>query len=198
VRTLIRHANSGPAQVKASEVQLPVIEQSISLWIDEYDDLFSDFDLRAYTLRNVSDDFLRELKKLSHETEDHIGELKILLPEKLRNKETENVIIKRLHNHFIKNLHYFDKKKKTENKKDVLLSILGFVMMLCAGYISSSKSQSIPLHILLVILEPAGWFLVWICMEHLINSSRKEKPEIEFYAKMTKSRITFENNKAHS
>ena len=33
----------------------------MSLWINCYDDIFSDFDLRAYASRNISDDFLREL-----------------------------------------------------------------------------------------------------------------------------------------
>lgn len=193
MKRLVKHAESFFTGDTAAQLQSPVSEQSISLWIDEYDDLFSDFDLRAYPSRNVSDDFLHELRKLSHETEYPIGEIKILLPEKQRNKETENVIIKRLHTHFVKNLHYFHKKKKAENNKDTLLSILGIIMMLCAGYISSSRSQSIPLHILLVILEPAGWFLVWTSMEHMISNSRKEKTEIKFYAKMVKSKIIFEN-----
>lgn len=164
---------------------------TISIWVDCYDDIFSDFDLRPFTVRNISDDFLRELRKLSHETESPIGELRLLLPKKARVPESEAIITKRLHGHFIKNLHYFQKKKKTEGKKDILLSLLGICMMVCAAYISSVRSQSLPLHILLVIFEPAGWFLVWISMEHLINSTRKEKPEIEFYAKMTKSKTQF-------
>lgn len=36
---------------------------SISLWIDSYDDIFSDFDPRHFSLRNISDDFLYEVKK---------------------------------------------------------------------------------------------------------------------------------------
>lgn len=188
-----KQADTKEVTEKKSEIQSLDHEHSISLWIDDYDDIFSDFDLRHYTSRNVSDDFLRELRKLSHETELHIDELKIHVPEKKRQPDTETLINKRLHNHFVKNLHYFEKKKKTEGKRDILLSVLGIVMMLCAGYISSSKSQNISLHILLVILEPAGWFLVWVSMEHLMNSSRKEKPEIEFYTKMSKSKIVFTN-----
>jgi len=175
------------------EIQDQSSGSNISVWVDCYDDIFSDFDLRPYTSRNISDDFLRELRKLSHETESHIDELRLLLPEKARDNTSEAIITKRLHGHFIKNLRYFQQKKKIEGKKDVLLSLLGIFMMVCAGYISSVKSQSLPLHILLVIFEPAGWFLVWISMEHLINNTRKEKPEIEFYSKMTKSKIVFLN-----
>ncbi|PBQ30530.1 hypothetical protein CNR22_01680 [Sphingobacteriaceae bacterium] len=185
---LIKHSHD-----EEEEVQEQNAASNISLWVDCYDDIFSDFDLRPYTSRNISDDFLRELRKLSHETDSHIDELRLLLPERARDKTSETIITKRLHGHFIKNLHYFQKKKKTEGKKDVMLSLIGIFMMVCAGYISSMKSQTVSLHILLVVFEPAGWFLVWISMEHLINTTRKEKPEIEFYSKMTKSKTVFLN-----
>lgn len=175
------------------ELQEPTSSGNISLWVDCYDDIFSDFDLRSYNARNISDDFLRELKKLSHETDSHIAELRLLLPETMRNGQFEAIITRRLHGHFIKNLHYFRNKKKTEGKKDILLTVAGILMMLSAGYISSLKSYNVLLHILLVVFEPAGWFLVWVSMEHLISSNRKEKPEIEFYSKMAKSRIVFLN-----
>ena len=37
----------------------------ISLWLDDYDDLFSDFDSRNYLKRRVSEDFLEELKSVT-------------------------------------------------------------------------------------------------------------------------------------
>lgn len=181
-------------QEKEDHAQAQHRGSDIGVWVDCYDDIFSDFDLRPYTARNISDDFLRELRKLSHETDSHIDELRLLLPAKARDLPSESIITRRLHWHFTKNLHYFQKKRKAEGRKDVLLSVLGILMMLSAAYISSVKTQGLMLHILLVIFEPAGWFLVWISMEHLINSSRKEKPEIEFYSKMTRCKITFQNS----
>lgn len=163
----------------------------ISLWVDCYDDLFSDFDLRPFTSRNISDDFLREVKKLSHESDLHVDNLVLYLPKNIRDKDSEAIITRRLHNHFTKNLHFFKKKRKAESKRDLLLSLLGLSMMLTAGYISSSGSRNIWIHVLLVVFEPAGWFLVWINLEHLINSSRREKPELEFYLKLSKCKIFF-------
>lgn len=166
----------------------------ISVWIDCYDDIFSNFDLRPYTARNISDDFLVEVKKLTHECDYPIQQLNLLIPGKDRNAESENTISKRLHSHFFKNLHYFLKKKKNERKKDILFTVIGLSMMICAAYVSSSGSTNNLLRILLVVFEPAGWFLVWISMEHLINTNRKEKPELEFYTKMSKSKINFSNS----
>ncbi len=166
----------------------------ISIWVDHYDELFSDFDLRSYTKRNISDDFLREVRKLSHESDLQVQELRLILPASARDPDAEAVITKRLHNHFNRNLHYYQKKRKTERRKDLWLSLLGLSLMITAGYISSLRSQNLFMHLTLVVFEPAGWFLVWINIEHLISSSRKEKPELEFYYKLSKSRIVFVDN----
>ena len=165
----------------------------ISLWLDSYDDIFSDFDPRPFSTRNISDDFLYEIKKITRETEFSISELKLLIPDKLRSAESEGVITKRLHSYFNKSLHYYLKKKKTERKKGFLLSVCGIILMAGASYVSSKQSQNILMHTLLVVLEPAGWFLLWFGMEYLINVSRKEKRELDFYSKMSKSKIVFLN-----
>ena len=39
----------------------------VSLWLDNYDNIFSDFDPRSYAHRELSDDFLIEAKKVTHE-----------------------------------------------------------------------------------------------------------------------------------
>ena len=41
--------------------------KDIKIWIDEYDGIFSDFDPRPYSERNMSDDFLNECNKLFRE-----------------------------------------------------------------------------------------------------------------------------------
>src|SRR4051812_5168600 len=74
--------------------------RDISIWIDNYDDVFSDFDPRPYSERNVSVDFLYEVKRVCHESNFHINELKLLVPERIRDKEKESIIVKRLHLHF--------------------------------------------------------------------------------------------------
>ena len=95
---------------------------SISLWIDFYDDIFSDFDPRHFSLRNISDDFLYEVKKVCGENDFIIKEFKLLIPENERNLKTESIIIKRLHNYFIKNQHYFLRKKTIKIKKEHLFT----------------------------------------------------------------------------
>src|SRR3989339_701864 len=53
----------------------------VSMWLDGYDDIFSDFDPRPYSQRSLSDDFLSEAKKVSSgKTGDRL-ELRFLIPE---------------------------------------------------------------------------------------------------------------------
>ena len=44
---------------------------------------------------------------------------------------------------------------------------------------------------LVVLLEPAGWFLFWEGLDLTIFSSKKIKPDLNFYEKMSKCYITF-------
>ena len=62
-----------------------------------------------------------------------------------------------------------------------------------SGVVSSLNSENIFMHILLMIIEPAGWFFVWSGMEIFINTTRKVKQELDFYNKISKCKIIFLN-----
>ena len=166
---------------------------TINIWLDGYDDIFSDFDPRNFTEKTISDDFLHELKKLSRETNFDITELKLLLPADKRKHRDESMIIKRLNTHF-KNSFYFHKKDKAMiRKKGIMFLLCGFIVMIAASYISFIKPESFMMHSLLILLEPAGWFSVWYGFENLFSTTRRETPELNFYRKIYKCRIVFEN-----
>ena len=101
----------------SKEEQKSNFKRNISLWLDSYDDIFSDFDPRPFSEKNISDDFLYEVKKVSMESGFSIGEIKLLLPEKVRNSETESIITTRLFSFFEKNQQTVLKKKKLKLKK---------------------------------------------------------------------------------
>ena len=81
----------------------------ISIWLDSYDDIFSDFDSRPLSERTVSDDFLSEVRKVCDEKSRNKIHLKLSIPESLRNTEDEKIIIKRLHL-FFRNSHQLIEK----------------------------------------------------------------------------------------
>jgi hypothetical protein len=179
---------------KASENQ--DLHHDISIWLDEYDDIFSDFDSRPYSERVLSDDFIGEVKKVSGENEFNVNELKLLLSEKARNKEVEAIITKRLHAYFRKNFSQLAQIKRKTILKGLLLFGMGVVLMVLATYISTYRQGKLGLNLLFVILEPAGWFMVWTSFDELFYSFQKRKMELEFYTKMAKTRIVFVNIKS--
>src|SRR3989344_8520573 len=84
-------------------------EGNISLILDSYDDIFSDFDPRDYSEKSLSDDFLVECKKAAIDKNDKL-ELRFLVPKQKRNLIEEVLIKKRLKEHFQK--HFKEKKEE--------------------------------------------------------------------------------------
>ena len=79
-------------------------KSEISLILDTYDDIFSDFDPRPYEERALSDDFLLEAKKASRDKATGTIELIFMMPAGKRDTHKESLIKRRLRDHFRK--HY--------------------------------------------------------------------------------------------
>lgn len=168
-------------------------EHGITIWLDTYDDIFSDFDPREYKHRALSDDFLGELRKIVREDEDKENEREfhLLIPSAIRNKETENVISDRLHTYFKKALQRLNDEIRTIRTRGIIYMLTGFIFLLIAGYISFTHPTAIGLHFLMITLEPAGWFFVWIGFDNLANTLLRKRPDMVFLARMTKNKIIF-------
>jgi hypothetical protein len=163
----------------------------ISLWLDTYDDIFSDFDPRPYSERALSDDFLFEAKKASKEKTSGRIELRFMVPEEQRDNDVEAIIRKRLHEHFRKHAIQLEKEVKTLRRKGVSTAASGFILMMIASYISWKRSDSFIYSMLMTVLEPSGWFITWFGFDQLFYASNQKKLDLEFYRKMAKCDIEF-------
>jgi len=164
----------------------------ISLMLDDYDDIFSDFDPRPYSERSLSVDFLDEAKRASRDKDDIGIELSFLIPKYKRNTAEEALIKKRLHEHFRKNHHRLEKEKKEVVNKGILFTVMGIIVMFVASLILFKESgKNLLISFLIILLEPAGWFLFWEGLGQVIFEAKKKKPELEFYEKMLKCEIHF-------
>ena len=178
--------NSGHPLLKHAE---------INILLSSYNDIFSDFDPSAYSERTLSDDFIIQAKKISKNKSGKNMSLRLLLPANKRNEQDEKLIIERL-NAFFRNIY---KQLKSEirksNAKGLTLIVIGVILMIAASYISFIKPEKYHVHLLLVLFEPAGWFLLWFGLDHLVYSSKNTKRDLDFYLKMTNSEINFITNK---
>lgn len=163
----------------------------ISLWIDDYDDIFSDFDPRPFAVRALSDDFLLEARKAVVAKPDGKPELKFLIPVDKRDITIENIIKRRLRDHFARHFSLEQKESRKILTRAVSMIVLGVVMMIGAATLSFWKDEIFIWHVLRIILEPGGWFTVWTGMDQIFYELRQNGPDLEFYKKMNEAEITF-------
>jgi hypothetical protein len=165
----------------------------ISLWLDTYDDIFSDFDPRPYSQRALSDDFLLEAKKASIDKTSGTVELKFLIPSAARNPSHEQTIKKRLRSHFSNHFNQMKLQMKQTIKEGIVFVVLGILIMFVATSIIMLKEteNTLLLNFLIILLEPAGWFLFWEGMNTIIFKSRNVKPDLAFYKKMSRCEVSF-------
>jgi hypothetical protein len=166
-------------------------KSELSIWLDEYDDIFSDFDSRPIVERSLSDDFLLEVRKMVREKPTGNVSLKLLIPADKREKDMEVVAVKNLHTYFRHAALAIQKEMIKTRRKGILLAVLGFLLMIVTAYVVSISNRNFFFNALQIVLEPSGWFMVWTGMDNIFYNTRRRKPNLEFNTKMAHAEITF-------
>jgi hypothetical protein len=177
---------------KRVEINVRKRKNIISLWLDDYDNFFSDFDPRPFSQRSLSDDFLYEAKKVTREMKPGVFDVTFLIPHNKRNKPMENVITARLHSHFKKHHCQLEKEQSVIRKKGILLTILGMSLMIGSVIVMEAQTTVPILRFLRVLMEPSGWFCTWYGLDHMFYMSKQNASELEFNKKMMHAEIRFD------
>jgi hypothetical protein len=181
------------SRIRESEKAGLLKESEISLVIDTYDDIFSDFDPRPYSQRSLSQDFLDEAKRASRDKKYEKIHLKFLTPKNIRNTHDELMIKKRLREHFKKHALEMKKEHKKIIKEGAFFILLGFIFMTLTTFFLLKKETNVLFTFLSVFLEPGGWFLFWEGLYLIIFDSRREVPYLDFYKRMSAAEIVFKD-----
>lgn len=171
-------------------------EGNISLILNSYNELFSDFDPRSYSERAISDDFLVECKRAVRDRPSEEFELRLLMPKDKRNLNDELKIKKRLKEHFQKHVSEKQKEVSSTISGGLSMAIIGFIFMIAGAWFIFTKFMegTFLAAILTIILEPAGWFFFWEGLAKtffIYEEHEKKKKELEFYKKMSRAQIYF-------
>ena len=166
----------------------------LNLWLDSYDDIYSDFDSRHYLKRRISEDFLFELRTEIKYNEHHAGDLVLLLPEQQRDETAEKIIANSLTDFFSSQFRFHHDKCLKKLNKSLLLFVAGVIIMLLNSWVSYHSVESFPIIFLKVLLEPAGWFLVWSALDFWFYDFAELKKEKNFYKKISGSHIHFKSS----
>jgi len=145
-----------PAQQKA-ESQPPMRE--ISLQLDTYDDIFSDFDPRPYSERMLSEDFLKEIQRRYMEDKRGRFEVRFTIPFSERDAKAEVLIKKRLREHFAFMVKREDDFIRATRARGYLYIAIGaFVLFANVWALFELRESSMLYQVIAVLLVPAGWY----------------------------------------
>lgn len=165
-------------------------EGNISIILDSYDDIFSDFDPREYSEKALSDDFLIECKKASKDKKSGAG-LRFFAPKEKRNLKHEQMIKRRLREHFQKHFKEKELEIKRIKREGFVWFILGAVIMIGGTFLYPVRDRGFLYTLAFIMSEPASWFFFWEGLGKIFITSKRELPDYEFYKKMSRVPIDF-------
>jgi hypothetical protein len=168
----------------------PPTAGAVSLWLDNYDDIFSDFDPRPYGQRALSEDFLAEARRAVHDRPDAVPELRLLISAPARNLNDEATIRKRLRDHFRRHADRLGQERRHAVWVSLGVAVAGFVIMTVSALLRR-QPETVARTVAHVFLEPAGWFAVWFGLDQLFYGTRELAREHAFYRKMARADVVF-------
>jgi hypothetical protein len=163
----------------------------VVLWIDNYSELFSDFDPRSLAERMVSDDFINQVKHAVREIPRKLRVLKLLVPEKIRQPDDEVIIRRRLGTYFSYQHEQLTRMNREVRRKGFYFSAAGLIFLLIASYLKELKVTQFYMTFLLTLLEPGGWFLLWTGFDYFMNYSGNRLQDVAFFNRMAGVHIEF-------
>jgi hypothetical protein len=166
-------------------------DSEIDLWLDSYEDIFSDFDPRPNCYRALSKDFLEETKRASIDKKKGKLELKFFIPRKLRNEKEEAVIKNRLLAHFSRHEKNLRKQLKKMILTGIAFIIIGVLLMFITTFLIDERPEDKISIFFSVLFNPAGWYLLWEGLNLIIFKPGATRTEFNFYHKMKDANIHF-------
>ncbi|MFC1589962.1 hypothetical protein ACFL42_00560 [Candidatus Omnitrophota bacterium] len=166
--------------------------KEISLAIDTWDDVYSDFDPRPLNERTLSGDFIAELRKRYRESRRGAFLVTMFAPVSLKDEKTEKTVIQRLKSHF--------KHRALQSHREInRIRIRGFIFV-SAGVCSLvfltlatyfKYFSRLIIEMMGIIFLPLGWFGIWEGFSKLVDTSRGQIQEEMLFDKLSKASYRF-------
>jgi len=166
--------------------------REITIALDNYDDIFSDFDPRPYEERELSEDFLKEIQRRYMEDKKGRFEVHFTIPSMERDIKEEALIKKRLREHF-----GFMAKQEEEvigktKRRGYAYVIIGAIVLLANVFaLFLLKETNIFYQILSIMLVPAGWYGMFTGMSKIIDEPFESVDRKVICEKFEKASYTF-------
>ncbi len=170
--------------------------KEISVAIDRWEDIFSDFDPSPLNKRTLSEDFIHELKKRYRETKRGSFMITIYTPQSLKDDEKEKIVIQRLK-------QYFRFVSLQAKKQLASIRIRGFIFVVFGTFslgllvfLTYSKIFSeLAIELIGIALMPLGWFGIWEGFSKIVDTSPMLRQDEDLFIKLSKAGYSFKHVK---
>ena len=178
-------------KAKGTQQRIKDIKE-ISIAIDTWDDIFSDFDPRPLSIRALSEDFIAELKKRYRETRKGAFLVTIYAPVSLKNAESEKAVTQRLKKHFKHRAMQRQKELNRIRRRGFIFVIMGVCFLGFLTIITYFQLyRELTIEILGIIFMPLGWFGIWEGFSKIIDTSPMFIQEEILFNKLSKANYQF-------
>jgi len=170
-----------------TELRIKTIEE-ISIAIDTWDDLFSDFDPRPLSDRALSEDFIIELRKRYRETPLGVFTVSLSAPTGLKDEKTEKTVIQRIKRYFRHSALLRKKEINSIRLRGLIFVVIGIVLLTIFTFVNHYNLLSrLANELAGIILLPLGWFGIWEGCSKIIDTSRRVIEDAELLIKLSKA-----------
>ena len=165
--------------------------REISIALDTYDDIFSDFDPRPYSERMLSSDLLFELNNRYVRNPSGRPEIRFIIPKQLRNEAEEKKIEKRLKDHFAVRAAELEKKIRESRRRALFFVAPGLSFLFLQSYLQFEFPLSFISKVGVDFFLVVGRFLIWAGMERFFFRAHEEEKEYERNEEFKKAKFLF-------
>ncbi len=169
--------------------KVSVLLNSIQISLDNFDDIFSDFDVSSYHKRMLSEDFLKELQRRYIETGKGDIEVRFTLPKEKRNDETEGIVRKRLKQYFSERVKDLDVEMDKIRRNGFIHVAVGFALLSSELFIYDKPDLLIRLVGIMIV--PAGWYSMYSGLEYLFDHPSRLLDRRKFLERFHKASYLF-------
>lgn len=161
----------------------------ISIALDSYDDLFSDFDIRGYGERALSKDFLDELRvRLRKFRPAEDCSILFLVPADRRRPDQEVLIVDRVRRFFLERRDHHRREYRKTTARSLTFVAVGILLSVAANLLAD-RLTFLPL-LKEFLLIPA-WFFVWSGFELLLQKRGDILRRKRYYAALAGMDLLF-------
>ena len=176
--------------VEEKQGQQPDMRE-ITVQLDVYDDIFSDFDPRPYSERELSDDFLKEIQRRYMEDKRGRFEVHFTIPSTERDTKEEALIKRRLREHFLFMVKHEEEAIKSTRLKGYTYVVIGALVLIGDVVAFMLLHDSVSYKLLSVMLVPAGWYGMFTGIGKIIDEPVDALNRKKLYEKFERANYVF-------